>query len=735
MSSIRAIAIDSTHIEVHLPYDTAVETAEIKLDKLDIRGFKIDGNVIILTTSRIDIRSNYLITVSGRSDRVDISGLLESYYSSKPLGCIFEQGATTFRVFAPRASRIQLLLYARYDCEESTAHDMERDEEGVWELTLAGEIAESYYTYGVTGPQPAFDFYELDQIVADPYSKAVVSKDNFWQESKSIIVKPDNFNWGNDAPVQIKPEDLIIYEAHVRDMTMHSSCPVQDKGTYRGLVDPVPGGALDYIKQLGANAIELLPCQHFAKIEPPLNAKIGDLKFAWNVYERNHWGYMTTYFFAPEPYYSTDHTDLEHGTYSRPDDGHIREFKEMVKAFHQAGVAVILDVVYNHVSNYDLNPLRHIDKHYYFRLNERFDFLSNSGCGNDFKSERRMARRLIVDSVKYWLEEFHIDGLRFDLAAMLDWETIDLIGEEARKINPDVILISEPWGGGKYDLGGFSNRGWLAWNDLYRNGVKGSDPTQTTGFIMGDYYGADNQSSIEFYASGSLRESGGPFIEPHHSVNYLESHDGYTLGDFIRIACGAQQADRPVIDMQKNTLVAGEQLRINKIAALFQMTSQGTVMIHQGQEFARSKVIAPSDAEDPKVGYLDHDSYEKDNETNWLNYDQKVINRDLYEYYRGLIWIRKEFNAFGKIKRGDIHYLPLMQAPGMGFLISKDVSGDPYDFLVLINANRHETAEFQLPDGSWKALVNPEIAAQKPFKDEVNGTLTISPSSGFILVR
>ena len=211
-----------------------------------------------------------------------------------------------------------------------------------------------------------------------------------------------------------------------------------------------------------------------------------------------------------------------------------------------------MDVVYNHVSNYDLNPFKFIDKKYYFRLDENGEFITGSGCGNDFKTERPMARRLIVESLLYWMREYHIDGFRFDLATLIDGKTLDVITLETRRLNPDVILIAEPWGGGKYGQEEFSRRGWAAWNDMFRNGVKGQNPRDGQGFIFGKWQGGNSPESLRHYIAGTLRTGGGPFYRAAHSVNYLESHDDETLGDFIRIGTGEVKEDQVVADVDVN---------------------------------------------------------------------------------------------------------------------------------------------------------------------------------------
>jgi len=273
------------------------------------------------------------------------------------------------------------------------------------------------------------------------------------------------------------------------------------------------------------------------------------------------------------------------------DGRQVSEFKDMVKAFHKNGIAVMMDVVYNHLSEYELGNLKEIDKDYYFRLDDKGQCLAVSGCGNDLKTEAPMMRRLIIDSIIYWMKEYHIDGFRFDLGKMIDWETLEEIIREAKKINPNVVFVAEPWGGG-YDPEGFSLREWGSWNDQIRNGIKGENPNNGLGWIFGEWYGNNSIERLKSYINGTTKDfAHGLFQKPEHSVNYLESHDGYTLGDFIRIGTKSIGNHDKVTDIDSNAKLDDHQLKLNKLGALFLFTSQGITMVHSGQEFARSKVI------------------------------------------------------------------------------------------------------------------------------------------------
>lgn len=657
---------------------------------------------------------------------------LNKYFSTKPLGANIESGNTVFRLFAPTAFTVTLVVFAQHDDAVGLEYSMKRDDEGIWEYTLPGERYGLYYGYRVKGRKENSQMFDPSKIIADPYSRAVVTQNHFLHPAKSIIIDT-RYDWEKDRGMKTRIRDLIIYEMHVRDMTAHQSSGARQPGTYPGLVEAGITGGIDYLLDLGINAVELLPCQEFGNIEAPYNDSTAAAFNGWNPYARNHWGYMTSYFFAPESYYASG-GNMNPGSYSGIHGQQVKEFKDMVKAFHKKGIAVLMDVVYNHVSNYDLNPYKYIDKKYYFRLDPKGNFLAKSGCGNDFMTERPMARRMIIESVKYWMTEYHIDGFRFDLAYLIDAETCQAIINEARKIKPNVYIIAEPWGDG-YAPDYFSKMGWAAWNDKIRNGVKGQNPVENIGFIFGKWEKDNNPETIKRYIAGTLVKDSGVFKKSAHAINYLESHDDHTFGDFVRIGTGAVKPEDRITDVANHVRLNEQQMKISKLGALFLMVSQGVVMIAEGQEFARSKVIASTDAPDPHQGQIDHNSYNKDNETNWINYEHREINRELYDYYQGLIALRKSHPAFRKSQRKDIHFLNCDNEFGLGFWIAKTSSRDIHDFLVLMNADPIKKVSFKIPEGTWSLVVNGIRAGVDIIEQGFSGEIEIPPTTGLVLMK
>ena len=723
-------------------YQTAYVTFEGKITEADIKKLKLkphrfligadlrDGKLELIVDrhSLFEPDKHYTIEFPGKAPIFLMpTGLLDKLHSNKRLGHYRERGNHVFRVFAPRAQGAQIVFYEGVEQQSGVEYPLTRNEDGTWDIRISQDLTGQYYCYRISGESGNNDSFDTKITVADPYSQAVATRNHYRQSARTLILPEEQFDWEGTTWKKIAPRDLMIYEMHIRDMTAHNSSGLQEnlRGTYPGLTALNQAGGLPYLKKLGINAVELLPAQDFANVEVPFKDRKAPVYNTWNPYERNHWGYMTSYFFAPESYYATGGT-MEPGKYNGTDGRQVREFKQMVKDFHKADIAVIMDVVYNHVSQYDYNPFKQIDKFYYFRLDQNGDYTSVSGCGNDFKTERIMARRMIIESIKYWMLEYQIDGFRFDLAKLIDWKTCEEIIAEAKKINPDVIIIAEPWGGG-YDPAGFSDRNWASWNDQFRNGIKGQNPTDGLGFIFGKWQGTNNRKALERYLMGSLREQGGQYLSVDHSVNYLESHDDHTLGDFIRIGLGDVDPHKPVFDLAIHHKLTEKQLRTAKLAALTLFVSQGPLMIHAGQEFARSKVIAPGPSPDSAIGLIDHNSYEKDNETNWLNFKHAEMNATLVNYYRDLVQLRKENYLLRHARVTDFEFLPSSDNLFVAYHLRR--AGE--HLIIALNGNPKKSHDLKLPEGSWILLADGESASRNQKID--TESISLAPTTGVVI--
>ena len=635
-------------------------------------------------------------------------------------GAFVFKNSTTFKIHAPKSTHAYLVIFDSPEAEKGTEYEMVKKDNGDFVYELENVGYGTYYGYRLKGR-----LNDANVIIADPYSKAAVTQNSMSHVAKSLVID-DTYDWGDDTWIKIDPHDLIIYEMHIRDMTAHPTSTAMQKGTYAGLAEAGQNGGIEHIEAMGVNAVQILPIQDFANFEVPFKDNKAPLYNDWNPYERNHWGYMTAFFFAPESYYASDGTDIP-GSWNGRDGRSINEIKDMVKAFHKKDIAVIMDVVYNHVSNFDWHPLKYIDREMYFRLDKDGDYITRSGCGNDTRSEHPKMRQLILESVKYWMTAYHVDGFRFDLGNLIDAETRQLIIDELKAINPHVILLAEPWGNG-YDPDGFSDMDWASFNDQFRDGLKGSGfDVEEKGFLFGQYRGKDDQNILQCLVLGSLREYDGQYIRSAHSVNYLECHDSHTFGDRLRITGGFVDKDKKITNTQKNALVQDKLLAMNKLGALFLFTSQGITFIHEGQEWARSKVVSETTVPDKHIGLIDHNSYEKDNETNWLNWNEREMNRELVDYYKGLIELRKQFSEFRYSKPEDFEFIDVDEKVAVAYIL-KD------RFVVILNGENEDTLELDIPAGHWN-IVADEKRVNLENQQLISNKISVPPSSGIVLKR
>ncbi len=646
------------------------------------------------------------------------------------LGCTLSDDSTSFAFYCPLATEVTCTIFENSDDKQGDEHSMKKNEEGIWTLKLDKNLEDKWYAYKA-------DFKKFEEpkspykktFFADPYSKHVTVRNTYRQDAKTYIFK-DDFDWGEtDHRFPEDPRDLIIYESHLKDLTAHPSSGAEGMGAFKKLLDSDQTGGIPHLKKLGVNCVEFLPLQKFAPIEPPYGTKTKEgFHNSWNPYEANYWGYMTSFFFAPESSFASDWSNRHSGRTTAA----VTEFKEVVKKLHSDGFTVLMDVVYNHTSLFDKNPHAHLLPDVYLRRDQDGKLMNRSGTGNEYKSENPPARQLIIDSLLYWMDEYKIDGFRFDLAALLDEKTWDVIKEEIHKKYPKAVLIAEPWGG-HYSPHRFSEHGWAAWNDRIRNSFKGSDPQHDRGFIFSDWQHETKRERLENIIRGTLNhEEGGLFQTSAHSVNYLESHDGYTLGDFIRIGLNPEVQDQVIENLDEHTKLNEHEMNISKLAALSLFVAQGITMIHAGQEFARSKVIARTPVDDPDEGKIDHNSYQKDNETNWLNFDHLKLNRDLFEYYRGLIDIRKKSPALRKCKRDDVNFDYYGNPLLMSFYVNGTSTGDMYDYYVVLNGNSYDIKNHELPAGTWEILADHEIASSR-ILNLTSGNVKIPAQSGILL--
>jgi pullulanase/glycogen debranching enzyme len=627
-------------------------------------------------------------------------------------GAFLRPGGIEFKIYAPSSDIVKLVIFEKVDDESGYEYPMEKLENGDWRYFLKNAPLGTMYGYRLTGP-----WNDENVIVADPYSKATVTQNNWRHVAKSLVIDA-SFDWEGDTWTNIHPRDLIIYETHVRDMTVHKSSNATAKGSYLGFIEKDQNGGIEHLKSLGVNAVQFLPLWDFANFEIPYKQEADGLYNDWNPYERNHWGYMPTFFMAPESYYATDGTN-EPLAWNGTDGRAISEMKSMVKSLHKEGVAVILDVVVNHISNYDWHPLKYIDKTVYFKLDEQGDFLSQC-CGNLLASDHQPVRDYIIESLKYWMTDYHIDGFRFDQAHLLSAETATFIIDELKKINPNVIIYGEAW---KDREAEFSKMGWGSFNAKFRDVLRGDlHKYSDKGFLFGNFRNSESLKNLQSLILGTPNI----YQSPAHAVNFLEVHDDYCFNDYLRLSSSRNSKDDIIDDPMKHIELDGNLLRKNKLGALILLTSQGIPIIHQGQDWAHSQIIAETDAHDPNVGKMDRNPYNKDNETNWVNWLEKEQNKELADYYSGLIDLRRTHTEFRHATKKDFKFQGLADH-ALGYVIRDRIA-------VYINGENSTAVETDLPEGKWQLMVNQNEVNLNGMLT-VSGEITIPPTSGLILKR
>ena len=556
-----------------------------------------------------------------------------------PLGASYDGAGVNFALFSQVAQKVELCLFDEEDRE--TRVEMTEQNSYVWHNYLPGIQPGQRYGYRVYGPyDPAKGLRcNPNKLLLDPYAKAIEgnidgdeSLYSYWFKSpedvtsmntldsaphtmKSAVVNP-YFDWGNDQHPNISYHDSVIYEAHVRGMTnLNLDVPPDIRGTYAGLAYP---SVIEYLRKLGVTAIELMPIHQF----------VND-SFLQEKGLSNYWGYNTIGFFAPHNAYSSSGQRGEQ----------VNEFKSMVKAYHRAGMEVILDVVYNHTAEgNNLGPtlsFKGIDNGAYYRLvdKDRRHYFDTTGTGNSLLMRSPHALQLITDSLRYWVTEMHVDGFRFDLAATLarQFQEVDKLSAFFDIVEQDPVisrvkLIAEPWdlGSGGYQVGGFPSS-WSEWNGRYRDCVR-------------DFWRSQPSTLPEFASrlmgSSDLYQMNGR--RPVASVNFITAHDGFTMNDLVSYNekhndangnnrswnCGVEGPTtiKDVNDLRQ------QQMR-NMFATL--LCSQGIPMICGGDEVARTQ-------------QGNNNAYCQDNAISWTNWDLDDSQKDLLEFVSKLIHLRLE---------------------------------------------------------------------------------------------
>ena len=609
-------------------------------------------------------------------------------YNGNDLGAVYSKQSTQFRLWAPTADSVRICFYATgNDSDAVEIQDMKADEGGTWVYTKEGDLHQLYYTYLV-------NVNGVEQETNDPYAKAAGVNGK-----RSMVVNLEKTNpegFADDhGPAVKKWTDIVVYELSVLDTTSDETCNASHPGKYIGLVETgtktangTPTG-LDHILDLGVTHVQIMPSYDFGSID---ESKPEEPQY--------NWGYDPINYNVPEGSFSTDPF---HG------EVRIKEYKEMVQGFHKQGLGVIMDVVYNHTYDIVNNCFQKCVPDYYYRMTEDGEYSDASACGNEVASDHPMVRKFIIDSLKYWVSEYHIDGFRFDLMGVLDIETMNLAAEELRAINPDIIIYGEGWAGGPSTLPAEERAlkcnvpalvGVGAFSDDIRDGIRGDVfIEEEIGFISGRQ---NMENDIRYSVVGATRHpevdydayeySEGPWAKnPVDIVNYISCHDNLTLWDKISVSCPDATEE--------------EKLAMNRLGAGMIFTSQGIPFFLSGEEFARTKPIEGTDE-------VCENSYNMPFYTNVMRYDRLEKYSDLNEYYKGIIAFRKAHEGLrlgtAEEVREAVHFIDGLPKNVVAFTVTTAEE----TIFVVYNGNK-EAVKVEFPEtAEWNICIDNDKASK-----------------------
>lgn len=609
----------------------------------------------------------------------------------------YTPSATTFRLFAPRSSKPVVRLYATGEARGEKplkTISMKAVATDTWEARVKGNLKGRFYTFAIKpgmGETPGV------------FAKAVGINGDRGAIIDMRQTNPEGWAQDKVAGGLKSAADWVIYEMHVRDYT-HAAPGIKHADKFLGIVEPA---TLAHLKDLGVNAVHLLPSFDFASVQEQFP----------NVPQYN-WGYDPKNYNVPEGSYSTDPWKPE---------VRIREFKTMVKRLHEAGIRVILDVVYNHTFNIKNSNFQLTYPDYFYRKNADGTYSDGSGCGNETASERPMMRKYMLESVKYWATEYHIDGFRFDLMGIHDMETMNDIRAELNKINPDILVYGEGWSAGSCAYPEEKRAvkahilqmpGIAAFSDEMRDALRGPFSDDKKGAFLAGIAGSEE--SLKFGIAGAIAHPGVDMTrvnysktpwatEPTQMIGYVSCHDDMCLVDRLR-------ASIPNID-------ADELMRLDKLAQTVVFTSQGIPFMLAGEEMLRDK----------KGVHNSYNSPDSINALNWSNLDRYP---QLYLYYKGLIQLRRHHPAFrlgtAELVRKHLEFLPTQDCL-VGFVLKNHAGGDSWkNIFVFLNGNR-EAREVTLPAGNYETIVCDGVINEQGLGEEHGGKVMVDGQSALIL--
>ena len=588
----------------------------------------------------------------------------DNYFSyDGELGALYEKEGTLLRVWTPTAKSVEVWIYADDSFKgPSTKIEMVQKPKGIFEAYLPGDQHGTIYVYKI------LFLNNRESISVDPYARATTVNG-----MKSVIADLNRTNpdgWGERLPAFGLPEEAIIYELHIRDFSISETSGIVNKGKFLGLTEKNTQNAsgrktgLDYLIDLGITHIQILPMFDYATVD---EANLTEPQY--------NWGYDPLNYNVPEGSYSTDPFD----PFNR-----IFELKQMIRTLHENGLRVIMDVVYNHVYDPKDQALERTVPGYFYRYNADGSLANGTGVGNDTASERHMMRKYIIDSVKYWAKEYHLDGFRFDLMGIHDSVTMNAIREALDKIDPSIIIIGEGWEMSTplpEDLKA-SQRNAQAmpriahFNDSIRVALKGSDfgDEKDRGFISGKNYLED---LLLRNIKGAMHlSSHSSYVDPEQVIQYVEAHDNLTLYDKL---LRSNPDDSEEVRIKRHTL-----------ATSIVLLSQGVPFIHGGQEFLRTKAGVAN-------------SYQSPDEINQFEWERVTTFQESVAYVKGLIALRKSEYLFRlhTIEEIEAHFTILSENFN---IVAFSLTNSEKKYIVIFNGNRSDVI-FRIQKGKYAILV------------------------------
>lgn len=618
--------------------------------------------------------------------------------------------ATQFTLWAPTADEVRLMLYEAG--EGGHAYEtvsMERAEEGTWKTKVEKDLKGKFYTFNVKidgkwqGDTPGIN---AKAVGVNGKRAAIID-----------LRETDPEGWAEDKrPPLASPADIIIYEVHHRDFSVHPSSGIEHKGKFLAMTETGtknPGGmatGIDHLKELGVTHVHILPSYDYASVD---ETRLDENKY--------NWGYDPLNYNVPEGSYSTDPY--------RP-EVRIREFKQMVQALHKAGIRVVLDVVYNHTFNTAESNFERTVPGYFYRQRPDGTLADASACGNETASNRPMMRKYMIESVLYWINEYHIDGFRFDLMGIHDIETMNEIRKAASAIDPTIFIYGEGWAASAPQMpedslamkaNTYKMPGIAAFSDEMRDALRGPFNNNEQGAFLAGLPGGEE--SIKFGIAGAVKHpqinndsvnySKAPWAgHPTQMISYVSCHDDMCLVDRLK-------ASVPGITPE-------ELVRLDKLAQTAVFTSQGVPFIYAGEEVMRDKKGV-------------HNSYQSPDSINAIDWDRKTLNADAFAYYKGLIQLRRNHPAFrlgdAELVRKHLEFLPVEGTNLVAYRLKDHAGGDTWkDIIVVLNARR-EVASLSVPEGKYTVVCQNGLVNEKGLATIYGPSLKVAPQSAMIIYQ